>query len=133
MILSDGTTSITLPDDLEWTDETAYSVVEQSAEYTVTGALVVDVGARLKGRPITLVGEMVGNQGLWVTRAVVDALRAWADTPGQVLTLTMTGYAAKSVMFRLQDGPGVEARPVLFSAPIAAADAYTLTLYLMEI
>jgi hypothetical protein len=129
MILSDGTTSINLPDDLEWTDETAYSVVEQSTEHTLTGALVVDVGARLAGRPITL----TGGDDVWVTRAVVDALRAWADTPGQTLTLTMTGYAAMSVMFRLQDGPGVEARPVLFAAPISADDAYTITLYLMEI
>lgn len=129
MILTDGTTPITLPDDLEWTDETAYSAVEQSAEYTVTGAMVVDVGARLKGRPITL----SSGDDVWVTRAVVDALRAWANTPGQTLTLTMTGYAAKSVMFRLQDGPGVDARPVRFAVPIAADDAYTLTLSLMEI
>ena len=129
MILSDGTTSITLPDDLEWTDETAYSVVEQSTEHTLTGALVLDVGARLAGRPITL----TGGDDVWVTRAMVDALRAWADTPGLALTLTMNGYAAKLVMFRLQDGPGVEARPVRFAAPIAADDAYMLTLYLMEI
>lgn len=129
MILTDGTTPITLPDDLEWTDETAYAAVEQSTEYTVTGALVVDVGARLKGRPITL----SGGDYAWVTRSVVDALRAWADTPGQTLTLTMTGYAAKSVMFRLQDGSGVEARPVRFAAPMAADDVYTITLNLMEI
>ncbi len=129
MILGDGVTSITLPDDLEWSDEYAWSAVEQSAEYGVTGALVVDVGARLKGRPITL----TGRDYAWVTRATLELLRALANTPGLALTLTLADARAFNVMFRLQDGPGVEAAAVRFAAPMAADDVYTITLNLMEI
>jgi hypothetical protein len=129
MLLKVGIASVTLPDDLEWTDEYAWSAVEQAVERTLTGSLVVDVGARVYGRPVTLES---GDQ-VWVSRADVEALQAWASVPGQVLTLTLADARVLTVMFRHHDGVAVEARPVVFMAPLAAADQYLLTLRFMEI
>ncbi len=129
MILSDGLLSISLPDDLEWIDEFSWSGVEQSSEYTVTGALVVDVATRAAGRPITL----KSGDSAWVDRATVAALQALADAPGKTMTLTLADAREFDVMFRLHAGAGIEAQPVLFTAPLGPADAYTLTLNLMEI
>lgn len=129
MILTDTVTTVVLPDDLEWSDEYAWSAVEQATEYSVTGALVVDVAQRVAGRPLTLVS---GDQ-VWVSRAVLDQLRALADAPGKVMTLTLVDARVFSVMFRLHSGAGIEARPVRFAAPMVDADWYTLTLNLMEV
>lgn len=48
--LSDGTTTIELPPDLHWRDEFSWTPVEQSTEYSLTGALIVQSGARQAGR-----------------------------------------------------------------------------------
>jgi hypothetical protein len=71
------------------------------------------------GRPVTLES---GDQ-VWVSRADVEALQAWASVPGQVLTLTLADARVLTVMFRHHDGVAVEARPVVFMAPLAAAAA----------
>lgn len=129
MILTDGVSPLTLPDDLQWTDEYAWQPIDQTAEYSVTGALIIDVGARQAGRPITL----SSGGDVWITRADVDVLRAWASTPGQTLTLTLADARVFAVAFRHQDAPALEAEPVLFMAPMDAGDWYVLTLKLMEI
>lgn len=129
MIISDTVTTVSLPDDLQWTDEYAWSAVEQTTEYSVTGALVVDVAERVAGRPVTLVS---GDQ-VWVSRATLDQLLTLANQPGKVMSLTLADDRVFQVMFRLHAGAGIDARPVLFSAPMAAGDWYTLTLNLMEV
>lgn len=129
MILTDGSLSVTLPDDMEWTDEYSWAAVEQSAEYSVTGSLVVDVAVRNAGRPITL----ESGPAVWISRGTLEQLRSLANVPGKVMTLTLADARVIQVMFRLHDGPGIEARPVLFAAPMASGDWYTLTLNLMEV
>lgn len=90
----DGTV-IALPPDLLWEDEFAWSQVSQSTERSVTGALLVDVGTRLDGRPITLTGT---ERHAWMRRTEVQALRAWVALPEQVFTLTING-AVFTVLF----------------------------------
>lgn len=85
--LSDGTETIDLPSDLQWSDEFDYSQVEQTAERSLTGALVVQQGLKVKGRPITL----ESNSAAWVRRSVVEMLQAFYDTPGQTFTLSIAG------------------------------------------
>ena len=59
--LSDGTTTLALPPDLEWQDEFDWTPVEHSTDYSNTGSLIVHEGERQDGRPITLFGGTDGH------------------------------------------------------------------------
>ena len=93
--LARGLEVIILPPDLLWEDEFAWSPVSQSTERSLTGALLVDVGTRQDGMPITLTGT---ERHAWMQRTEVQALRAWVALPGQVFTLSING-AAFDVLF----------------------------------
>lgn len=127
--ISDGITTLELPDDLHWADEHAWSPVAQTVEHALDGALLVFTTARQAGRPITLAGA---EDRAWITRAEVEQLRTWAALPGQQLTLTLHG-TARTVVFRHQDGTVVDAEPVMFWVPMLDTHYYTLTLRLMEV
>lgn len=88
--LQKGVDAITLPPDLLWTDEFAWSPVAQGTERSVTGALLIDVSTRQDGRPITLTGT---ERHAWLLRPEVQALRAWVALPGQAFALTINGQA----------------------------------------
>jgi hypothetical protein len=126
---------VTLPPDLEWTDEGAWLPAAAVATVTLTGAQVVQVSALQAGRPITL--EAKGDGHVWLTWAEVEALRTMAaanlDT---TMVLTLVDGRTFSVVFRHQDG-AVEYEPVMFSVSsnTAVRDArpYTLTLRLMQV
>lgn len=120
---------ITLPDDLRWIDETDWSPVEQSTEYSLAGALVVEAAVKQAGRPITLEGY---GGDVWVPRSTVLALQTLAAIPGREMTLALWG-STYTVMFRYHDGLPVTAEPVVPISPPAAADWYTLTVRLMEV
>lgn len=126
--LSDGTTTIDLPDALVWADELTWAPVAQTARRTITGALVVTTQAMQAGQPITLAAER-DDQG-WITRAALLQCRAWAAIAGQVMTLTYRG-TAYSVLWRLQDG-AIDARPVMPWTDDAADDHYRATLRFMR-
>src|SRR5574338_1128201 len=70
--------ALPLPDDLLWSDEHAWSPAVASTSYLITGALLIQSATRQAGRPITLVGA---HDMAWVTRAMVELLRAWAAIP----------------------------------------------------
>lgn len=127
--LSDGTTTITLPDTLIWTDEYTWAPVEQTIERTVTGAVIVSVGSRTAGRPITLSG--VDPDRAWIARSVLAQCRAWAAVAGQQLTLVWRGQAY-TVIWRHQDG-AIEAAEVAPFDDAAAADPFRTTLRLMTV
>lgn len=130
MILATDTTSITLPDDLLWTDEFAWSPVQQSTGYTLAGSLVVEEGVKLAGRPITLMG---GDAAAWVSRATIVALKSLEAQPGLAMTLTLPDSRQFSVMFSIGSGSAIETTQVVeFSSP-NNADYHTLTLRLMEV
>ena len=131
MTLTDGTTTITLPDALPWTDQHAWSPVEQSAEHSITGALIVQVATRQAGRPITL--DATEKNG-WkdVTLAKVAQLETWAATPGQQLTLTI-GRTAYGVIFRHHDAPAFSARPLGDYTSPDPAHPYLITAKFMVI
>lgn len=120
--------SVGLPADMLWRDEFNWPTVIRSTEYALTGALIVDVGQRLAGRPITLAGSTDGG---WVTRATVDALRVLASAlPGQYV-LTLADGRSFNVVFAPEDA--LTADPVVdFSDP--GVDAwYVVTVKLIEV
>ena len=129
--LADVSTTLTLNPDLYWSDENNWHPVEQTADRTITGALIVQAAGRVAGRPVTL--EPQDDSAAWMTLADVEDLRNWAAVPGKTMTLTLRGEA-RAVIFRHQDG-GFEARPVIqyrdgHELPV---DFYLCTIRLMEI
>lgn len=96
-----------LSDRLLWTDEFGPSPVVQVTRPGTTGALLVHVGVRTAGRPITLDGV---ESKAWITRALCDSLEAWAALPGIKFTLVLRGVP-RQVMFDHEQG-GFEATPV---------------------
>lgn len=129
MTLTDGVDTITLSDDLLWADEHDWNPVTQTSQRTITGALVVQAGVNVAGRPITLRPE---NNDTWHDRSVVEQLRNFAAVPGLEMTLTLRG-TPREVIFRHHDGIAVEASPVVHFSDVQATDKYLLTLRLMEV
>ena len=126
--LSRGATVLELPSSLAWTDELSWSAVEQTQTYTTTGALLIEEATKQAGRPYTLEGS---EDRAWCERSLVLALRAWADTPGAVLVLTIRG-TPRNVTFDHQRG-ALEGFPVMFyeDGSVGADDNYVPTIRLI--
>lgn len=122
-------TTLNLPDDLLWADEYAWRAVEQTTQYTITGALLVEAAERQAGRPITLEG---GPNWGWLTRAQLEQLRAWAALPAQAFSLVIRADAARSVAFDHAAG-AIEARPVVDYRDPADGDFYIARLRFLEL
>jgi hypothetical protein len=105
--LSYNGTTAQLGDRLIWSNEFGWSPVAQVAEPGTTGALMVHVGVRSAGRPITLDGV---ESKAWISRALCASLQAWSELPGIVMTLVLRGVS-RQVIFDHQQG-GFEAVPV---------------------
>ncbi len=125
--------TLSLPDDLLWSDEHTWSPVVSSVSYLITGALLVQSAARQAGRDITLVGAA---DMAWVTRSVVNLLRDWAALPLDSVTgrfeLTLMDGRIFTVAFRHADG-AMEAEPVTGFPARNDSDFYRITLNLMQI
>lgn len=85
-----GATTLTLPDDFDWTDEFAWTAVAAQRSYSVGGALLIDSGLKLAGRPITLAGAV---DRAWLTRAEVLALFGWSLLAAPAMTLSYRGQS----------------------------------------
>ncbi len=120
MITLDG---LTLPVYLWWADETEWTPVSQTTEYSTTGSLLIDIGVKQAGRPITLVGD---EQTAWVSRSTVLALMALAADPGKTMTLILHDRSFQ-VMFRHSDGKPIDADPLVQISPPGDDDFYILT------
>ncbi len=125
--------TLTLPDDLLWSDEHSWSPVVSSVSYLITGSLLVQSATRQAGRAITLVGAA---DMAWVTRSVVNVLRDWAALPldavGGRFELTLTDARIFTVAFRHADG-AIEAEPVTGFPARSDFEFYRITLKLMQI
>lgn len=128
--LHDSSTSLTLSPDLQWQEEFSFAPVAQQVDRSITGAVIVQAAATIKGNPVTLAPP--DDESAWMSLATLNQLLVWAAQPLQQLTLTMTGVADKTVIFRHQDGAH-EAKPVVFYADPEDTDNFLVTLRLMEV
>ena len=104
----DNNAAITLPERLRWLDEHQWSRIAQTEpEYTLGGAVVIQQGTKLAGRPITLGNDDVHN---WLPKATVETLREWTDVPELVMTLDYQGRQF-DVCWRIHD-QAIAATPV---------------------
>jgi hypothetical protein len=124
---------LSLPDDLLWSDEHAWTPAITSTTYLLTGALLMQSATRQGGRPITLVGA---PDMAWVRRSSVEQLRAWASLPvgsnSGRFGLSLADGRSFTVAFRHAEG-AIEAEPVLGIPARSDADLYRLTLRFLEI
>ena len=109
--------SIDLPKDLQWVDELTWNKVDQTVEYSLTGALLIQEGVKQKGRYITLNG--LDNMA-WIDRLKGLALLSLANEPNVVMSLTFLEYAnpanvvfSYNVMFRHFEKPAVDIKRIL--------------------
>lgn len=107
--LSDGTETIELPEDLNWSDR-HWSPVAQAFTRSVTGKPIIQEAASQQGRPITLEPPTGGG---WMLASNEPQITDWHDTPGQKLTLDYHGET-HTVQFRHHDGQGYESTPVRY-------------------
>lgn len=125
---NDNAATVELPEDMRWTDEYDWSAVAQTTPvYSLSGAVLIQQGVKLAGRPITLSGDWV-----WVNKATVDTLREWSDVPELKMTLTHYDGRKFNVCFRTHE-KAISVEPVQYSTPEIAEDRYTLTLNLMTV
>jgi len=118
--------SITLPTDLIWIDEYAWTPVKQSINTAVNGGLIIEAAAALAGRPITLQG---GDDYAWASKATLELLRLKQATPGLVMSLGLLGVTY-SVIFAQ---PGITAKQVIDYSNPASEDWYAVTLKFIEL
>jgi hypothetical protein len=128
--LVSGATTVTLPNDLEWTDRYKRNLVSQNREVTAAGSMIIEEFQQAGGYPITL----VATEQYWVVKGLVDALMALADSPLPApMTLTYNDGTVISVRFRYDgDTPAVEADPVWDAIPRDDTFPHILTLRLIQ-
>ncbi|MDN5619091.1 MAG: hypothetical protein L0G63_01225 [Psychrobacter sp.] len=94
----DTQSTLTLHAQYIWSDEYEWSPLKQSEpEYSLNGAMHVQQGTMLAGRPITLDCEYAR-----ITRSDVELLQAWSAVPELELTLTHPDGRAFDVIFATQ-------------------------------
>jgi len=121
--------AIQIPRGLVWADEFAWHPVLREAEYSITGALLLDASTRLAGRPITLQGS---EDAGWLTRTTLLALYALAENASATHALTLADGRTYTVTFAAGDTP-IEAAPLARPELPPAAWPYIATIRLIEV
>lgn len=120
--------AVQIPRGMLWVDEFDWTPVEKAMEYSITGALLVDVGTRQAGRPITL--QAVENQG-WFRLLNLKALHALASVADATYTFTHADGRVFTVMF----APDTPIQAVPIGRPELPSDnnPYVVTVRLIEV
>ena len=122
------TTTVTLHDDMRWPNEFSWTPVQQTTQYTITGALIVDAAVKLTGRPISLEGDSTSG---WLTYSTVQQLQSLASVVGAEMTLNLRGQA-RTVVFDHASG-AIVATPVGPEAVPEGTDYYVVSLKFIEV
>jgi hypothetical protein len=126
--LTRSATTLTLPDDLLWTDEYGWPAVEQRQQYSVAGALVVEAAAKQAGRTIRL---EAGDDYAWMPRSLLDTLLSWAALPGEQMALLLRGVT-HTVVFDHAAG-AIDAQPAWPVSDPASDDPYVVSLRFLKV
>lgn len=126
---SGGGSVLALPNGLRWLDEYHWSPVVAEVGYSLTGALVLEHGQRLAGRPITLTG---GATWAWITRAQLELLRASMMQASAVYTLTLHDARTFTVRPRHDSEGPILTRPLPIVRDSGPADPVNETKYILE-
>lgn len=125
-IVLDG---LTLNGSLQWQERDGWQPVGQATRRTLGGNLVVYHQAIEAGMPITL--EATEETG-WIKRSVLTQLVQKASVPGAVYAFEYHG-ATYDVVFRHNEPPALEFRPLIPRATPLPDDYYIGTLKLLTV
>lgn len=120
--------SIQIPRGMVWADEFDWHAVEREAEYSITGALLLDVAVRQAGRAITLEGSESAG---WITRSALQALQALAALPDATHALTLADGRTFTVCFA--PGAPITATPIARPELPPSSYPYVATVRLIEV
>lgn len=120
---------VQIPRGLVWADEFNWAEVDRAAEYSITGALLLDAAVRQAGRPITLEGS---DSAGWITRATLLQLQALAQDPDATHTLTLADARTFTVRFAPGGAP-ITATPVARPELPPSHHPYVATVRLIEV
>lgn len=120
---------VQLDDQLQWVNEFEHNPVEQTREHSITGALLIQEGAKLHGREI----DLRSNGGAWTPLSVVRQLEAMRDQVGRVMLLTLADGRQLHVTWNRTGGAPLTAEPVFREAYPAADSIYHIDLRLLTV
>lgn len=124
---------VVLPSGMLWVDEFSWSPVAANVEWALNGALHIQAGTKLKGRPLTF--EPPDDEMAWVLKGVVEALQVKANVADRKFTLVLgSGLTERqfSVRFRHAEN-ALEATPVYRWQQGAETQWYKLNLKFIEV
>lgn len=114
---------------LVWRDRWHAQEVSQTTLRTIGGLPVFYYAKLHKGVPVTL--ESLPDQG-WQLYPTVESLQSLAAVPGAQYLLDF-GPMQFSVMFRHEDAPAFEARPLLPRTVAGEEDHFLITMKLITV
>ena len=126
--LSDGTTTLELPYDLDWTDRTELPI-QQSITRSLTGKLIAMSAVAQYGRTITLEPP---TQGGWWPESNEAQVMEWIGEPEKKLTLVWRGET-HAVMFRHTEARPYESAPVFYTTTPGDGDFIMPTFRLLTV
>lgn len=124
--------TVQLEDGFLWPDEFEWSPVQQSTEYALDGAFIVQEGFKQAGRPITL---QPANQNMgWIKLSDLRVLQAWSNLHEEFTLQFEWQHDQRqfNVIFNCEKG-ALSASPVK-RIPAASLNAYyNVTMQFLEV
>ena len=111
---------------LVWIDQFSWSSVEQAAERSITGGLIVQEGQKQFGRPVTLSRS-------WLPKSTVESLKALEEIPKLTMTLVMDDATEYSVIFNRANSAAITATPVFDHTNAPSDWQYETTIRLLTV
>lgn len=121
--------SVDLDDQFEWVDEFDWDPVAQVQERSLSGALLVQEGVKLHGRPVTL----QSNGGVWTPLSVVRQLEVLRDQAGRVMPLVLPDGREFSVIFDRTQGSPLTAKQIHRTVRPGPDEPYDVNLRLITV
>lgn len=116
-------------DQIEWVDEFEWTPVAQEQERSLTGALLLQYGTKLYGRPVTL----KSGGACWFPLSVVRSLEVLRDIPGKVMPLTLPDGRQFHVVFDHSKEAPLQARQLFRQVAPDADYPHEVDLYLITV
>ena len=128
------TTSETVPleDGFLWSDEFDWKPIEQKQERAISGALIIQEGKKLTGRPITLVPPVQGMG--WIKRRHLRTILEWSALQEQFKLEFEWPHDQRrfNVIFNHEAG-AIEAKPTKEHPTVSEEDYYIVTMRFTEV
>ncbi|NWK73793.1 hypothetical protein HYG93_05705 [Acinetobacter sp. SwsAc6] len=124
--------TVPLEDGFLWSDEFDWKPIEQKQERAINGALIIQEGKKLTGRPITLVPPVQGMG--WIKRSSLQKILEWASTQEQFTLRFEWPHDQRqfNVIFNHEAG-AIEAKPTKEHPTVSEDDYYIVTMRFTEV